>query len=68
MSNPSESKCPFHHTPGGGTSNKEWWPSHLPLELLHQHSAKSNPMAGDFNYAREFASLDLAAVKKISPR
>jgi len=59
-----ESKCPFHHAPGGGTSNKEWWPSHLPVELLHQHSSKSNPMGRDFNYAKEFKTLDLAAVKK----
>jgi len=64
MSAAIESKCPFHHTPGGGTSNKDWWPSHLPVELLHQHSSKSNPMGRDFNYAREFKSLDLAAVKK----
>ena len=64
MSAASESKCPFHHTPGGGTSNKDWWPSHLPVDLLHQHSAKSNPMGADFNYAREFKTLDLAAVKR----
>jgi catalase-peroxidase len=59
-----ESKCPFHHAPGGGTSNKEWWPSHLPVDLLHQHSSKSNPMGRDFNYAKEFKTLDLATVKK----
>src|ERR1700691_377739 len=59
-----ESKCPFHHAPGGGTSNKEWWPSHLPVDLLHQHSSKSNPMDRNFNYAKEFKTLDLAAVKK----
>src|ERR1700723_279589 len=59
-----ESKCPFHHAPGGGTSNKEWWPSHLPVDLLHQHSSKSNPMGLDFNYAKQFKTLDLAAVKK----
>jgi catalase-peroxidase len=63
MSAAIESKCPFHHSPGGGTSNKEWWPSHLPVDLLHQHSSKSNPMGRDFNYAREFTELDLAAVK-----
>ena len=49
MSAAVESKCPFHQTPGGGTSTKDWWPSHLPVELLHQHSSKSNPMGGDFN-------------------
>jgi catalase-peroxidase len=59
-----EAKCPFHHAPGGGTSNKEWWPSHLPVDLLHQHSSKSNPMGADFNYAKEFKTLDLAALKK----
>src|ERR1700691_901409 len=59
-----ESKCPFHHAPGGGTSNKEWWPSHLPVDLLHQHSSKSNPMGLDFNYAKQFKTLDLAAMKK----
>ena len=64
MSQATESKCPFNHAPGAGTSNKDWWPNHLPLELLHQHSAKSNPMGTDFDYAREFKSLDLAAVKK----
>jgi catalase-peroxidase len=64
MSNTHESKCPFTHTVGGGTSSKDWWPNHLPLELLHQHSAKSNPLGSSFDYAREFNSLDLAAVKK----
>jgi catalase-peroxidase len=60
----TEAKYPFHHTAGGGTSNRDWWPNQLKLELLHQHSSKSNPMGEDFNYAQEFASLDLAAVKK----
>ena len=64
MSNTSESKCPFNHTPGGAMSNKDWWPNHLPLQLLQQHSAKSDPMGPQFDYAREFNSLDLAAVKK----
>jgi catalase-peroxidase len=59
-----EAKCPFNQTIGGGTSNRDWWPNQLKLELLHQHSSKSNPMGGDFNYAAEFKSLDLAAVKK----
>ncbi|MGV8127774.1 MAG: catalase/peroxidase HPI [Methanothrix sp.] len=49
---------------GRGASNRDWWPNQLPLEILHQHSSKSNPMGEDFNYAREFQSLDLAAVKK----
>jgi catalase-peroxidase len=52
------------HTDGGGTSNRDWWPNQLRLDILHQHSSKSNPMGGDFNYAKEFKSLDLKAVKK----
>ena len=60
----TEAKCPFKHAAGGGTSNRDWWPNQLKLELLHQHSSKSNPMGEDFNYAEEFKSLDLAAVKK----
>jgi catalase-peroxidase len=59
-----ESKCPFHHSPGGGTSNRDWWPNQLRLDLLHQHSRKSNPMDEDFDYAKAFASLDYAALKK----
>ena len=61
---PTESRCPFDHTAGGGTSNRDWWPKQLRLDLLHQHSAKSDPMGRDFDYAREFARLDLAALKK----
>jgi catalase-peroxidase len=49
---------------GGGTTNRDWWPNQLKLDILHQHSPKSNPMGGDFNYAEEFKSLDLQAVKK----
>ena len=60
----TETKCPFNHNAGGGTANRDWWPNQLRLDLLHQHSAKSNPMGADFNYAEEFKSLDLAAVKK----
>ena len=52
------------HSAGRGTSNQDWWPNRLRLDILHQHSAKSNPMGEDFNYAKEFASLDLKAVKK----
>ncbi len=51
-------------TAGGGTTNQDWWPNRLRLEILHQHSTKSNPMGEEFNYAKEFKSLDLAAVKK----
>jgi catalase-peroxidase len=60
----AELKCPVHHATGGGTTNKEWWPNQLKLDLLHQHSSKSDPMGKDFDYAKEFRSLDLAAVKK----
>ncbi len=60
----SEPKCPFHHAAGGGTTNQAWWPNQLKLNILHQHSSKSSPMGEEFNYAREFKSLDLAAVKK----
>src|SRR5271165_1459891 len=60
----SETKCPFHHSAGSGTSNRDWWPNQLKLDNLHQHSSKPNPMGGDFNYAREFRSLDLKAVKE----
>jgi catalase-peroxidase len=60
-----ESKCPFnHHVAGGGRTNKDWWPNHLRVELLSQHSSKSNPMGVDFNYAKEFKSLDYDALKK----
>ncbi len=62
MSN--EAKCPFKHTAGGGTTNQDWWPKRLRLELLSQHSEKSNPMDPGFDYAQAFKSLDLAAVKK----
>ncbi|MBN1148592.1 MAG: catalase/peroxidase HPI, partial [Anaerolineales bacterium] len=60
-----ESKHPVRgkHT-GGGTINKDWWPNQLDLDILHQHSSKSNPLGEDFNYAEEFKKLDLAAVKK----
>ena len=60
----TEAKCPFNHGAPSGTTNRDWWPKQLKLELLHQHSSKSDPMGGDFNYAEEFKSLDLAAVKK----
>jgi len=60
----SEAQCPFHHTAGGGTKNQDWWPNQLRVDLLHQHSAKSDPMGKGFNYAKEFKSLNLAAVKK----
>jgi catalase-peroxidase len=59
-------KCPVthRHTTAGGQSNHQWWPDQLNLKILHQHSAKSDPMDREFNYAEEFEKLDLAAVKK----
>jgi catalase-peroxidase len=60
----SESKCPFNHAAGSGTTNTDWWPNQLKLDLLHQHSPQSNPMGEDFNYAEAFSSLDLDAVKQ----
>ena len=59
-----QAKCPFNHAAGGGTVNHDWWPDRLKVELLHQHSAKSDPMGGGFDYAEEFQSLDFAALKK----
>jgi catalase-peroxidase len=64
-----ESKCPVtgrssKPISGGGTSNRDWWPNHLNLKILHQHSHLSNPMGEAFNYAEEFKKLDLKAVKK----
>ena len=46
----AEKGCPFSHTAGGGPSNRDWWPEQLRLDLLHQHSSKSNPMGQDFDY------------------
>ncbi|MBN2350079.1 MAG: catalase/peroxidase HPI [Bacteroidales bacterium] len=66
----NESKCPVtgathkHSVGASGTKNRDWWPNQLKLNILRQHSAVSNPMGEDFNYAEEFKSLDLKAVKK----
>jgi catalase-peroxidase len=60
----TESKCPFNHAAGGGTTNRDWWPNQLNLRILHQHSTLSDPMDKNFNYAEAFNSLDLAEVKK----
>ena len=51
-------------TAGSGTTNRDWWPNQLNLDILHQHSSKSNPMGKDFNYAEEFKKPDLKALKK----
>ena len=60
----TEAKCPFHQTAGGGTTNRDWWPTALRVDLLGQHSSKSDPMGADFDYAEAFESLDLTALKK----
>lgn len=64
------SKCPFHNgsmqknnAAGRGTQNKDWWPNQLNLHILKQHDTKTNPMGEDFDYAKEFQSLDLDALK-----
>ncbi|MFA5028013.1 MAG: catalase/peroxidase HPI [Candidatus Methylomirabilota bacterium] len=60
----TEAKCPITHIAGVGRTNRDWWPNRLRLELLHQHSAKSDPMGKDFDYAKEFKTLDYKALKK----
>ncbi|HVO07470.1 MAG TPA: catalase/peroxidase HPI, partial [Burkholderiaceae bacterium] len=64
MSQNTEAKCPFNHAAGGGTSNRDWWPKQLRLDLLHQHSSKSDPMGKAFDYKKAFSKLDYAALKK----
>ncbi|HEX7325857.1 MAG TPA: catalase/peroxidase HPI [Rhodanobacteraceae bacterium] len=60
----SEAKCPFQPTAAEGPSNRDWWPKRLRLDLLRQHSSKSNPMDAGFDYRKAFNNLDFAAVKK----
>jgi len=60
----SESKCPVMHTAMGARSNRDWWPDQLNLAILHQHSPLSDPMGKDFDYAAEFKTLDLEALKR----
>ena len=64
-----EAKCPVMHgavtrNSGGGTSNREWWPNQLNLNILHQHDKKSSPLDADFNYREAFSKLDYVALKK----
>ncbi|EFM19364.1 MULTISPECIES: catalase/peroxidase HPI [unclassified Pantoea] len=66
-----EGKCPFHagkppqsnQAPGGGTTNRDWWPNQLRVDLLNQHSSRSNPLDQSFDYRKEFAKLDYSALK-----
>jgi catalase-peroxidase len=62
--NKSAGKCPVMHTAAAARSNRDWWPNQLDLQVLHQHSTLSNPMGEEFDYAREFKSLDLDSVTK----
>ncbi len=66
MTSETETKCPFSPTakPRAAMNNAGWWPKQLKLSILHQHSSKSDPMGVDFDYAKEFESLDLHAVVK----
>ncbi|EOW1325793.1 catalase/peroxidase HPI [Klebsiella aerogenes] len=68
INNPSAGKCPFHaETPkqsaGSGTANRDWWPNQLRVDLLNQHSNRSNPLGENFNYREEFKKLDYSALK-----
>ena len=60
----TSSQCPFRHSAGGGTNNKDWWPNQLQLDILRQHTSKSDPMDPDFDYAEAFAQLDFDALKQ----
>ena len=69
MTNETEGKCPVMHgaltsNSSSGTSNKDWWPNQLNLNILHQHDNKSNPLGEDFDYRKEFEKLDYKALKK----
>ncbi|HBU8352213.1 TPA: catalase/peroxidase HPI [Klebsiella aerogenes] len=66
--NPSAGKCPFHagtpkQSAGSGTANRDWWPNQLRVDLLNQHSNRSNPLGENFNYREEFKKLDYSALK-----
>ncbi len=63
MSTSDAAKCPYHHAAGGGTTNRDWWPNQLRVDLLNQHADKSNPLGRDFDYAKAFKSLDYKALK-----
>ncbi|RAO75265.1 catalase/peroxidase HPI [Dyella jiangningensis] len=60
----AQMKCPFHSTAGSGTTNRDWWPNQLNLKILSQHSERTDPMGEDFDYRKEFKTLDFASVKQ----
>ncbi|MER2095421.1 catalase/peroxidase HPI [Pseudomonas sp. SD17-1] len=60
----TESKCPFNHAAGGGTTNRDWWPNQLNLKILHQHVPQADPLGEGFDYAQAFKSLDFQALKQ----
>ena len=62
MSTSDAAKCPYHHAAGGGTTNRDWWPNQLRVDLLNQHADKSNPLGRDFDYAKAFKALDYKAL------
>ncbi|GAB5401679.1 MAG: catalase/peroxidase HPI [Aureisphaera sp.] len=69
MNEAAASMCPFlngtnKNTAGGGVKNRDWWPNELKLNILRQHASESNPMGGDFDYAKAFNSLDYAQLKQ----
>ena len=71
MTDKVEGKCPVMHGAmtthsSSGTSNKDWWPNQLNLNILHQHDVKSNPMDDDYDYRKEFEKIDYDALKKDS--
>lgn len=66
--NQNSGKCPFHQggydkSAGAGTNSRDWWPKQLRVDLLNQHSERSNPLGKDFNYRKEFSKLDYSALK-----
>ena len=58
----AEAKCPYLH-PGNGTTNKDWWPEMISLNILNQNNERTNPMPLNFNYAAEFKKLDIESLK-----
>jgi len=60
----SKGSCPFHYVAGSGTTNRDWWPNQLRVDLLNQHSNRSNPLGETFSYAEAFKKLDYRALKK----